>query len=1123
MSNYLMVPVKPVKADLLTELKQTIYVPIATKQTYGSVKIGDGFTVDNGVINFDKSEVTILSISLNGELLNIDDNKNVNIALTKNDVGLDQVDNTSDKDKPISNAQQEALNRKLDKKQSLSEVGKFLYVSDDGDIDFKNVDTIKVKLNNETIDAGAGIFNFSNNFVVTSVAGGQVDIDLSEEFKESVGKIDSISLNGVPQTIDVNKNVNLVIPIDDKLDKSNADRDVITNQTISINGDNVSLVNSYINLNSLVTKTQSNKFSLANDNQAGLMSVSDYKSIRDLQARVGQLEQKATRLLYDEKLYPTADEINTFVTSMGYMVPFEGIAVVVSGTNHIWHYYEGGTGWKDDGVDVVSQFTNDIAGIIKGSASDGKVYAETDGTGSVYGWDSLKNNVTNLSNQFVNYTPTSNLSAVALSGNYSDLLNKPTFSTVATSGSYNDLLNLPDLSAYVLKSNTDGYATGRIDNFVTSSGIVIDVDGQQQYGNTINLTMRSGFAPSMSFGAGSSDYGIGFNLDSEKSIFSGRLYNLRNTIWSGESSPTVTDDDMVVIKSDLDDYTTTSNLAAVAISNSYNDLDDKPIIPEGGGKLYSTTGQNTDGAMTQKATTDALPQCIEIEMNMQTGQASITVEQFEKLLENPENYIVVNMSLTDSDGSTRTESVKFTRGSYRKAETSSYWVEHLLFNSVNTGDTEKTPYMYLILARHSISPNDIGIGMGGEEYATVNQLNNKVDKVTNMGLSTNDYTTADKNKLAGIEAGAEVNPTSLSELSEDATHRLVTDTEKSTWNAKSDFSGSYNDLTNKPNLFSGNYNDLTDKPTIPTSLSELSEDATHRLVTDTEKTTWNAKSDFSGSYNDLTDKPTISTINVDGQPQSTLNFDSDPQTQIDNIANNTTIIKNSVKGFNAGEFASAGQGGAVGWYSYTETGFSGGSNSNSNNGGAIGNSSVTDSGGAVGSGASSGVGFSGGYNAKVSHINGAFIDAIQLGTGTNTTEKSLQIYDDNIYNASTHTLTVQNATVGGNEVETIREDGEVEHGTSGQNGYYHYWYKIYSDGTIVVHGVYYTNTDAEITIPFNNFSFRSIDYFKCAFGSIDNAAYSNGAFAKSFQTTYITFASRSAAQWYTFYLYEQGL
>ena len=80
-------------------------------------------------------------------------------------------------------------------------------------------------------------------------------------------------------------------------------------------------------------------------------------------------------------------------------------------------------------------------------------------------------------------------------------------------------------------------------------------------------------------------------------------------------------------------------------------------------------------------------------------------------------------------------------------------------------------------------------------------------------------------------------------MNDDATHRLVTDTEKATWDAKSDFSGSYNDLT--------------DKPEIPDELADLSDDATHRLVTDTEKAAWDAKSDFSGSYNDLTDKPNI--------------------------------------------------------------------------------------------------------------------------------------------------------------------------------------------------------------------------------------------------------------------------
>lgn len=42
-------------------------------------------------------------------------------------------------------------------------------------------------------------------------------------------------------------------------------------------------------------------------------------------------------------------------------------------------------------------------------------------------------------------------------------------------------------------------------------------------------------------------------------------------------------------------------------------------------------------------------------------------------------------------------------------------------------------------------------------YATTDQLELKVDKVTGKGLSTNDYTTSEKTKLAGIETGAQVN------------------------------------------------------------------------------------------------------------------------------------------------------------------------------------------------------------------------------------------------------------------------------------------------------------------------------------------------------------------------------
>jgi hypothetical protein len=45
---------------------------------------------------------------------------------------------------------------------------------------------------------------------------------------------------------------------------------------------------------------------------------------------------------------------------------------------------------------------------------------------------------------------------------------------------------------------------------------------------------------------------------------------------------------------------------------------------------------------------------------------------------------------------------------------------------------------------------------------------------------------------------------------------------------------------------------------VPTDLKDLNDDSTHRVVTDSEKTTWSNKSDFSGNYEDLTNKPDLS-------------------------------------------------------------------------------------------------------------------------------------------------------------------------------------------------------------------------------------------------------------------------
>lgn len=82
-----------------------------------------------------------------------------------------------------------------------------------------------------------------------------------------------------------------------------------------------------------------------------------------------------------------------------------------------------------------------------------------------------------------------------------------------------------------------------------------------------------------------------------------------------------------------------------------------------------------------------------------------------------------------------------------------------------------------------------------------NALNDKVDKETGKGLSTNDYTTIEKTKLAGIAEGAEVNI-------------------QSDWNQEDNSKDDY----------------IKNKPTIPTTASEISYDNTisHLEATNTQ-------------------------------------------------------------------------------------------------------------------------------------------------------------------------------------------------------------------------------------------------------------------------------------------------
>ena len=83
--------------------------------------------------------------------------------------------------------------------------------------------------------------------------------------------------------------------------------------------------------------------------------------------------------------------------------------------------------------------------------------------------------------------------------------------------------------------------------------------------------------------------------------------------------------------------------------------------------------------------------------------------------------------------------------------------KNLLDNLPSPGD--KNIIETIKVNNSALTPKDKAVNIDLSSYATNSALNNKVDKVTGKGLSTNDYTTEEKEKLAGIAAGAQVNVT----------------------------------------------------------------------------------------------------------------------------------------------------------------------------------------------------------------------------------------------------------------------------------------------------------------------------------------------------------------------------
>lgn len=206
--------------------------------------------------------------------------------------------------------------------------------------------------------------------------------------------------------------------------------------------------------------------------------------------------------------------------------------------------------------------------------------------------------------------------------------------------------------------------------------------------------------------------------------------------------------------------------------------------------------------------------------------------------------------------------------------------------------------------------------LGTKGFLTESDIANKVDKVEGMGLSTNDYTDIDKQKLSDVETGANkyIHPNThpATMIIEDSNHKFVTETEKTNWNNKSEFDGDYNSLSNKPIIptkTSDLVNDSNFIISIPSEYVTETELNAKQYATETFVTTKIADASLSGGEVDLSGYATkdelnakantsdLSSVATSGDYNDLINKPSIPTTlsQLTNDVGFATNINNTLE------------------------------------------------------------------------------------------------------------------------------------------------------------------------------------------------------------------------------------
>ena len=136
---------------------------------------------------------------------------------------------------------------------------------------------------------------------------------------------------------------------------------------------------------------------VASASRAGVMNTATYVNLQELNTKVESLMN--TTITYIVTLpndTPTQIEItNAYTTAYPTAPnpPLDGTTVIDQTRQLFYRWVKNGQIWIKTSGFMPSQFTNETLGTIKGSTTEGQIQAETDGTGSLVGYDALKTSI----------------------------------------------------------------------------------------------------------------------------------------------------------------------------------------------------------------------------------------------------------------------------------------------------------------------------------------------------------------------------------------------------------------------------------------------------------------------------------------------------------------------------------------------------------------------------------------------------------------------------------------------------------------------------------------------------------------------------------------------------------